>query len=75
MHLQVYRCFDIPRAGYRTSILLCRVVPIQIPVLQNLSNTAESAGISIIKYISLCTDPIPCCLLAAEQYPATSQLA
>ncbi len=45
--------------------LLSRVVP--IPVSENASD--------IDKYASLCTYSIPCDLLTAKQYPATSPLA
>ncbi len=42
-----------------------RVVPIPIPVSENASDTADIAGINIVEYASLCTDLIPCDLLAA----------
>ncbi len=58
-----------------TQHLQSRVVPIAIPVSENASNTAENAGICLGEYTNLCTDPVPCDLLAVKRYPATSQLA
>ncbi len=49
-----------------------RVVP--LPVSVNASNTTENTGMGIGKYQSE-HQPIPCDLLVAKRYPATSQLA
>ncbi len=51
-----------------------RLVPMPIPVSESASDITENAGIGISEYASLCTNPIPCDLLAAKWYPATSQL-
>ncbi len=51
------------------SWLTVRVVPIQIPVLENAADTAKNTGIGICEYASLCTYQI-CYILAAKQYEA-----
>ncbi len=52
---------------------ILRVVLIPMPVSENAFKAAKNAGIG--KYTSLCTNPIPCDLLAAQLYLASSQLA
>ncbi len=52
-----------------------RGVMIPTSVLENVSDSTKNAGIRIDRYTSLCTDLIPCDLLAAKKYQATSQLA
>ncbi len=61
-------CLDNPKhiGGYR-------VVPIPIPVSGNAAGTAKNAGNCISVYASLCTNQIPCHLLATKWYLATSR--
>ncbi len=47
-----------------------KVVPILIPVSENASDIAENDGIGISECTSLCTDLIPCDLLATIWHPA-----
>ncbi len=50
-----------------------RVVLIPIPVSENAADNAENADIGIANDAGLWTYQTPCYLLAAKQYPATSQ--
>ncbi len=52
-----------------------RVVPIPIPVSENVSSVAEIVGIGFGKAPQSGTDPIPCDLLVSKWYPVTSPLA
>ncbi len=47
----------------------------QKPESENAADVAENVGISIGEYASLCTNQIPCNLLAAKRYPAVFQIA
>ncbi len=51
-----------------------RVVPIQIPVMENAADTTKNADVSMDKSASLCTNQIPCNVWAAKRSPATFQL-
>ncbi len=53
--------------------MTAKVVPTPILVSEDCSDTAEML-LSVLTRTSAC-EPIPCDLLTAKQYPATSQLA
>ncbi len=52
-----------------------RIVPIPIPVSKNAADTAWNSGNGIGEHTSPCTSQISWNLLAAKQYPATSQFS